>query len=196
LRILGIVGWSGSGKTTLLTQVIPRLRASGLTLSTVKHAHHGFDMDRPGKDTHRHREAGAHEVLVATAKRWALLHEVDGPEPALPTLLARMAPVDLVLVEGFKTHEFPKLEVYRPALGKPPIWPDWPDVAAVATDVELVDCPRTVLALNDPGAIADWIATFLRIQPVSPPGSSASSPSQSGPSPSNPPPAAPPPSSP
>ena len=93
-------------------------------------------MDRPGKDTHRHREAGAHEVLVATAKRWALLHEVDGPEPALPTLLARMAPVDLVLVEGFKTHEFPKLEVYRPALGKPPIWPDWPDVAAVATDAD------------------------------------------------------------
>jgi molybdopterin-guanine dinucleotide biosynthesis protein B len=196
LRILGIVGWSGSGKTTLLTQVIPRLRARGLTLSTVKHAHHGFDMDRPGKDTHRHREAGAHEVLVATAKRWALLHEVDGPEPALPTLLARMAPVDLVLVEGFKTHEFPKLEVYRPALGKPPIWPGWPDVAAVATDAVLVDCPRMVLALNDPGAIADWIVTFLQIQPVSPPAASASSPSQSSPSPSNPPPAAPSPSSP
>jgi len=196
LRILGIVGWSGSGKTTLLTQVIPRLRARGLTLSTVKHAHHGFDMDRPGKDTHRHREAGAHEVLVATAKRWALLHEVDGPEPALPSLLARMAPVDLVLVEGFKTHEFPKLEVYRPALGKPPIWPDWPDVAAVATDADLVDCPRTVLALNDPGAIANWIVTFLRIQAASPPGPSASSPSQSSPLPSSPPPAAQPPSSP
>jgi molybdopterin-guanine dinucleotide biosynthesis protein B len=196
LRILGIVGWSGSGKTTLLTQVIPRLRARGLTLSTVKHAHHGFDMDRPGKDTHRHREAGAHEVLVATAKRWALLHEVDGPEPALPSLLARMAPVDLVLVEGFKTHEFPKLEVYRPALGKPPIWPDWPDVAAVATDADLLDCPRTVLALNDPGAIANWVVTFLRIEAVSPPGPSASSPSQSSPLPSSPPPAAQPPSSP
>jgi molybdopterin-guanine dinucleotide biosynthesis protein B len=190
LQILGIVGWSGSGKTTLLTQVIPRLRARGLTLSTVKHAHHGFDMDRPGKDTHRHREAGAHEVLVATAKRWALLHEVDGPEPALPTLLARMAPVDLVLVEGFKTHEFPKLEVYRPALGKPPIWPDWPDVAAVATDADLVDCPRTILPLNDPGAIAHWIVTFLRIRAVSPPGPSASSPSQSSPLSSSRPPAA------
>ncbi len=190
MQILGIVGWSGSGKTTLLTQVMPRLRARGLTLSTVKHAHHGFDMDRPGKDTHRHREAGAHEVLVATAKRWALLHEVDGPEPALPTLLARMAPVDLVLVEGFKTHEFPKLEVYRPALGKPPIWPDWPDVAAVATDADQVDCPRTILPLNDPGAIAHWIVTFLRIQAVSPLGPSASSPSQSSLLPSNPPPAA------
>ena len=110
-----------------------------------------------GQGHHRHREAGAHEVLVAPAKRWALLHEVDGPEPALPTLLARMAPVDLVLVEGFKTHEFPKLEVYRPALGKPPIWPDWPDVAAVATDADQVDCPRTILPLNDPGAIAHWI---------------------------------------
>ena len=165
MQVLGIVGWSGSGKTTLLTALIPHLRAAGLSLSTVKHAHHGFDMDRPGKDTYRHREAGAHEVMVATARRWALLHEVDGPEPALPDLLARMAPVDLVLVEGFKTHEFPKLEVHRPALGKPPIWPDWPDVVAVATDVPLADCPRTVLALDDPAAIASWIMGFLRIHP-------------------------------
>jgi molybdopterin-guanine dinucleotide biosynthesis adapter protein len=166
VQVLGIVGWSGSGKTTLLTALIPRLRARGLTLSTVKHAHHGFDMDRPGKDTYRHREAGAREVLVATAARWALLHEVDGPEPALPALLARMAPVDLVLVEGFKTHEFPKLEVHRPALGKAPIWPDWPDVVAVASDVALPDCPRPVLALGDAVAIAAWIVGFLRIDPV------------------------------
>ena len=170
MKVLGIVGWSGSGKTTLLTALIPCLRAAGLTLSTVKHAHHGFDMDRPGKDTYRHREAGAHEVLVATARRWALLHEVDGPEPALPDLLARMAPVDLVLVEGFKTHEFPKLEVHRPALGKPPIWPDWPDVVAVATNAKLADCPRTVLALDDPAAIAAWIVAFLQIQPRAPTG--------------------------
>jgi molybdopterin-guanine dinucleotide biosynthesis protein B len=117
LHVLGIVGWSGSGKTTLLTALIPLLRARGLSVSTVKHAHHGFDMDRPGKDSYRHRAAGAHEVLVATAQRWALLHEVDGPEPDLPALLSRLAPVDLVLVEGFKTHAFPKLEVHRPALG-------------------------------------------------------------------------------
>jgi molybdopterin-guanine dinucleotide biosynthesis protein B len=134
-------------------------------VSTVKHAHHGFDMDRPGKDTYRHREAGAQEVLVATASRWALLHEVDGPEPTLPELLAHLAPVDLVLVEGFKTHEFPKLEVHRPSLGKPPIWPDWPDVVAVATDAPLGNCPRAVLGLDDPAAIAAWIVAFLRIQP-------------------------------
>ncbi len=164
MKILGIVGWSGSGKTTLLAALIPRLSARGLTVSTVKHAHHGFDMDRPGKDTYRHREAGAHEVLVATARRWALLHEVEGQEPALPDLLARMTPVDLVLVEGFKTHEFPKLEVHRPALGKPPIWPDWPDVAAVATDAPLAGCDRTALALNDPDGIATWIVGFLSIQ--------------------------------
>ena len=165
MQVLGIVGWSGSGKTTLLTALIPRLRISGLTLSTVKHAHHGFDMDRPGKDTFRHREAGAHEVLVASGTRWALLHEVEGPEPALPALLARMAPVDLVLVEGFKTHEFPKLEVYRPALGKPPIWRDWPDVVAVATDAPLPGCDRTLLDLNDPPAVAGWIAAFARNLP-------------------------------
>ena len=114
MKVLGIVGWSGSGKTTLLTALLPLLRARGLTVSTVKHTHHGFDMDRPGKDTYRHREAGAHEVLVAAGTRWALLHEVIGPEPSLPELLARMQPVDLVLVEGFKTHPFPKLEVHRP----------------------------------------------------------------------------------
>jgi molybdopterin-guanine dinucleotide biosynthesis protein B len=170
LQTLGIVGWSGSGKTTLLTALIPRLRTHGLTLSTVKHAHHGFDMDRPGKDTFRHREAGAHEVLVATARRWALLHEVDGAEPSLPELLTRLAPVDLVLVEGFKTHEFPKLEVHRPALGKPPIWPDWPDVVAVASDTALTGCPRPVLPLNDPAAVAAWIMAFLQIHADPPTG--------------------------
>ena len=156
VRVLGIVGWSGSGKTTLLTRLIPLLRARGLTVSTVKHTHHGFDMDRPGKDTYRHREAGAHEVLVASGTRWALLHEVEGPEPELPELLARMQPVDLVLVEGYKTHKFPKLEVYRPALGKPPIWPDQPDIVAVATDAP-VSAERELLPLNDPAAIAAWI---------------------------------------
>jgi molybdopterin-guanine dinucleotide biosynthesis protein B len=154
--VLGIVGGSGSGKTTLLTRLIPLLRARGLTVSTVKHAHHGFDMDRPGKDTHRHREAGAHEVLVASGTRWALLHEVVGPEPSLPELLARMQPVDLVLVEGYKTHPFPKLEVHRPALGKPPIWPQQRDIVAIACDVPL-EAARPVLPLNDPPAIAAWI---------------------------------------
>jgi len=156
VRVLGIVGWSGSGKTTLVTKLIPLLRAAAWTVSTVKHTHHGFDMDRPGKDTYRHREAGAHEVLVAAGTRWALLHEVVGTEPSLAQLLERMEPVDLVLVEGYKTHPFPKLEVHRPALGKPPIWPGQRDIVAVASDASVIT-DRTMLPLNDPAAIAEWI---------------------------------------
>lgn len=162
MKVLGIVGWSGSGKTTLLEAVIPLLRQAGRTVSTVKHAHHGFDMDRPGKDTYRHREAGAQEVLVATTARWALMHEVVGPEPGLPDLLEKLEEVDLVLVEGFKTHPFPKLEVHRPVLGKPPIWPDDPNILAVATDAILPRGARMVLPLNDPAKVADWIAGLLR----------------------------------
>jgi len=148
MKVLGIVGWSGSGKTTLLEALLPLLRTEGLTVSTIKHAHHGFDMDRPGKDTYRHREAGAREVLVASGTRWALLHEIQGEEPTLPTLLTKLEPVDLVLVEGFKAHPFPKLEVHRPALGKPPIWPDAPDILAVASDVVLDAGGRTLLPLD------------------------------------------------
>lgn len=143
----------------MLTALIPLLRAGGLTVSTVKHTHHGFDMDRPGKDTYRHREAGAHEVLVASGTRWALLHEVVGPEPSLPELLTRMQLVDLVLVEGYKGHPFPKLEVHRPALGKPPIWPGQADIVAVASDTP-IESDRMWLPLNDPTAIAAWITEF------------------------------------
>jgi molybdopterin-guanine dinucleotide biosynthesis protein B len=166
MQVLGLVGWSGSGKTTLLVALLPLLRARGLRVSTVKHAHAGFDMDRPGKDSHRHREAGAHEVLVAGAGRWALLHEVTGPEPLLDQLLARLEPVDLVLVEGFKSHRFPKLEVHRSSLGKPPIWPAQPDVVAVATDAPDLDCGRTVLDLNAPGQVADWLLGFIEAAPA------------------------------
>jgi molybdopterin-guanine dinucleotide biosynthesis adapter protein len=165
VKTLGIVGWSGSGKTTLLTALLPLLRARGLTVSTVKHTHHGFDMDRPGKDTFRHREAGAHEVLVASGTRWALLHELTGAEPSLPTLLRRMDPVDLVLVEGYKAHPFPKLEVYRPSLGKPPIWPDQPDVVAVASDVSPPGCDRKLLPLDDPSTVVVWIVEALALEP-------------------------------
>lgn len=157
MTVLGIVGWSGSGKTTLLTAVLPLLRAAGLSVSTIKHAHQGFDMDQPGKDSHRHRLAGAHEVLVASARRWALLHEVEGDEPDLPTLLARLDPVDLVLVEGFKAHRFPKLEVWRPGLGKPPLWDREPEVVAVASDSTPDIGSRVLLPLNEPAAIATWI---------------------------------------
>ncbi len=158
--MLGVVGWSGSGKTTLITAVLPLLQEAGLTVSTIKHTHHGFDMDRPGKDSFRHREAGAHEVLVASSRRWALLHEVVGEEPELPALLARLQPVDLVLVEGFKTHRFAKLEVHRPALGKPPIWPRETGVIAVATDVAGLDCPHKVLPLGKPHFVAEWILSL------------------------------------
>ncbi len=158
MKLLGITGWSGSGKTTLLTALIPLLAARGLSVSTVKHAHHDFDLDQPGKDSWRHRSAGAREVLIAAGRRWALLHENAGPEPDLADLLGRLAPVDLVLVEGFKASPHPKIEVHRPALGKPPIWPGRADIAAVASDAPLPGCDRPRLDLADPAAIADWIA--------------------------------------
>ena len=161
MKVLGVAGWSGAGKTTLIVALLPRLRARGLRVSTIKHAHHGFDIDRPGKDSFRHREAGAHEVLVASGLRWALLHEVDGPEPSLADLLTHLAPVDLVLVEGFRGTPGAKLEVYRPAVGQPPLWPERPDVLAVASDTALPDCDRPVLPLADADAVAAWIAELL-----------------------------------
>ena len=159
MKVLGIVGWSGSGKTTLLVALLPLLRAAGLSVSTVKHAHHGFDMDQPGKDSHRHRLAGAHEVLVVSSRRWALLHESEGPEPALPALLSRLDPVDLVLVEGFKTYPFPKIEVFRPSLGKTSLWDKEPEVVAVASDSTPDIGKRILLPLNVPETIATWIRT-------------------------------------
>ena len=161
MQILGLAGWSGSGKTTLLTALLPLLTARGLRVSTVKHAHHGFDLDQPGKDSWRHREAGAHEVMIASSRRWALLHENEGDEPSLAALLARLSPVDLVLVEGFKSYPHPKLEVHRPALGRPPLWPDRADILAVATDAALPGCDRAQLPLGDPVAIAAWMCGLV-----------------------------------
>ena len=158
---MGIAGWSGSGKTTLVVALLPILRARGLSVSTVKHAHDGFDMDRPGKDSFRHREAGAREVLVASGTRWALLHELPDGEPSLADLLTHLSPVDLVLVEGFKAYPFAKIEIFRPASGKPPIWPDQPDIVAVASDAELPGCDRKVLALDRPEEIAGFILNWM-----------------------------------
>jgi molybdopterin-guanine dinucleotide biosynthesis protein B len=163
MKLFGLTGWSGSGKTTLLTALLPLIVARGFSVSTVKHAHHGFDLDKPGKDSFRHREAGAREVLVASGVRWALMHELDGPEPTLPDLLSRMAPVDLVLVEGFKANPHPKLEVHRPSAGSDPIWPGRADIVAVAADAALPGCDRLVLPLNDPPAIVDWVLGFLAL---------------------------------
>ena len=157
MKVLGITGWSGCGKTTLIVALIPRLRALGLTVSTLKHAHHDVDLDMPGKDTFRHREAGAHEVILATGRRWALLRELrDEPEPALPELLARLQPVDLVLVEGYKRDAHPKVEVWREETGHPLIQPHDPLVRAVASDAAL-KLKVPVLDLNDTRAVADFI---------------------------------------
>ncbi len=163
MQLLGLTGWSGNGKTVLLTALIPLFAARGLTVSTIKHAHHEFDLDQPGKDSWRHRAAGAREVLIGSARRWALLHEMAGEaEPELPELLARLAPVDLVLVEGFKANPHPKIEVFRPSLARAPIWPGRADIVAVASDAALpVACDRAVLPLNDPEAVAAWACSYL-----------------------------------
>ena len=160
-QLLGLTGWSGSGKTTLLVALLPLLRSRGVRVSTVKHAHHGFDLDQPGKDSWRHRQAGAVEVLIASSTRWALMHETPDGEAPLAGLLARLAPVDLVLVEGFKASPHAKLEVHRPGLGRPPIWPGREDIVAVAADAPLPGCDRPVLPLNEPAVVADWALAFL-----------------------------------
>lgn len=159
MKILGLAGWSGSGKTTLIARLLPMLTARGLRVSTVKHAHHSFDMDKPGKDSYVHREAGATEVLVTSAHRWVLLHENRGmPEPSMVDLIRYMTPVDLLLIEGFKAHPHDKLEIYRPANGKPLLARDDPYVVAVATDeVDAIDVAVPVLDLNDVGTIAEFI---------------------------------------
>lgn len=158
MKVFGLAGWSGSGKTTLLVRLIPALVARGLSVSTIKHAHHAFDVDRPGKDSHSHRLAGAREVMVSSANRFALMHELRGaPEPTVEELVARMSPVDLLLIEGFKHHAHDKLEVHRPALGKPLLAPDDPRVVAVASDVPLGGLPVPRLPLDDIGAIAGFV---------------------------------------
>jgi molybdopterin-guanine dinucleotide biosynthesis protein B len=155
MKVIGIAGWSGAGKTTLLTRVIPLLVARGLRVSTIKHAHHDFDIDQPGKDSHTHRTAGATEVLVSSANRWALMHEMRGEgEMALDALLGKLSQVDLVLVEGFKTQAHPKLEVYRASVGKPLLHPNDVNIVAIASDA-VVAASVPVVALDDIEAVAD-----------------------------------------
>ena len=138
MKVIGLAGWSGAGKTTLLARVIPHLRGRGLRLSVIKHAHHEFDVDVPGKDSWVHRQSGATEVLVSSTRRWALMHELRGAaEPRLPELLAKMAEVDLVVVEGFKREPINKIEVHRAANGKPLLFPDDPCVVGIASDVKI-----------------------------------------------------------
>lgn len=157
MRMIGLAGWSGAGKTTLLAKLIPELTARGVGVSTIKHAHHRFDVDTPGKDSWIHREAGARQVLVASANRWALMTELRGAaEPELRELLGQLAPVDLVLVEGFKRDRHPKIEVHRAANGKPWIHPEDPAIVAIASDAK-PDATLPWAPLDDAGAIADLV---------------------------------------
>jgi len=167
MRIFGLAGWSGSGKTTLLTRLLPALIGRGLSVSTVKHAHHDFDIDQPGKDSWRHRKEGATEVMVASSQRWALMHEHRGaPEPKLDILLRQMTPVDLVLVEGFKADDFPKLEVYRALVGKPLMFPDQKSIVALASDQRVAGCPLPQLDIDDIEGIARFILDRCRLEPM------------------------------
>ncbi len=162
--VFGLAGWSGSGKTTLIEKLLPVLAGRGLCVSTLKHAHQDFDFDKPGKDSWRHRHAGAAEVMVSSPKRWALVHEVRGEiEPSLGDLLARMGAADLVIVEGFKREPFPKLEVYRAALGKPLIAPDDRDIVAIASDAPVPGLALPRFDLNDAAGIAEFVMRFCRL---------------------------------
>ncbi len=163
MKVLGIAGWSGAGKTTLLAELIPLLVAGGLRVSTIKHAHHEFDVDQPGKDSYRHRQAGASEVLVSSARRFALMHEHRGEaEPTLEDLLAKLSPVDLVLVEGFKASPHPKIEVWRASVGKPMLQPDDRHIIAVASDAAIASLSVPLLDANNPRQVADFIRAWMK----------------------------------
>jgi molybdopterin-guanine dinucleotide biosynthesis protein B len=162
-KVFGFAGFSGSGKTTLIEQLMPRLVAAGLRVSLIKHAHHAFDIDKPGKDSYRHREAGASEVLVTSDRRWVLMHELrDEAEPTLDEHIARFSPCHLVLVEGFKRAAIPKLEVHRPAFGRPLLHPEDANIVAIASDGP-VTTGLPVLDLNQPAGIAEFIIDHLSL---------------------------------
>ena len=164
MNIYGVVGWKNAGKTGLMERLVTEITGRGYSVSTIKHAHHSFDVDHKGKDSYRHREAGATEVLLASRNRFALMHELKGEdEPTLETLLAKLAPVDVILIEGYKRDTHPKVEAHRQDPGNPLIAPDDPTIRAVASDVAL-DLDRPVFDLNDTRAIADFILTDLNLE--------------------------------
>lgn len=173
MRVFGIAGHSGMGKTTLLERLVPDLSARGLVVSLIKHSHKSIDIDRPGKDSYRLRESGCKEVLLLGNERWALMHELRGaPEPPLDSLIERLQHCDLVLVEGFKHGHFPKLEVWRPSEGRPTLWPAWPGIAAIASDVPrpadlaAAGSPPAWLRLADTPAIADFVLAHASTHPA------------------------------
>ncbi|MCZ8259086.1 MAG: molybdopterin-guanine dinucleotide biosynthesis protein B [Beijerinckiaceae bacterium] len=155
MRIIGLAGWSGAGKTTLVSKLVPCLVGQGFRVSTLKHAHHHFDIDQPGKDSYQHRMAGATEVLVSSANRFALVHELRGaPEWTLPALIGKLAPVDLLLIEGFKRERHPKIEIFRAANGKPALHPGDAGIVGIATDQPFPESPLPQVHLDDVPAIA------------------------------------------
>jgi molybdopterin-guanine dinucleotide biosynthesis protein B len=163
MKVFGFAGWSGSGKTTLIEKLIPRFVARGLKVSLIKHAHHTFDVDQPGKDSYRHRHAGATEVLVTSSRRWVLMHELRGAqEPSFDEQLKHLSPCDLLIVEGFKHAPIPKLEVWRAVTGEGMLHPLDPHIVAVASDAK-VDTKLPLLDLNDDAGIADFIARHLKL---------------------------------
>lgn len=158
MKVIGLAGWSGAGKTTLLNGVIPRLVARGLSIATVKHAHHAFEIDREGKDSHTHRAAGAEQVLVASSGRYALVKEHRGaPEPGLGELLLKLDPCDLVLVEGYKAFAHPKVEIHRAANGKPPLFADLPHVVGMIADGPVPGWSGPIIDINNHGASAELL---------------------------------------
>jgi len=166
MKIFGLAGWSGAGKTSLMVRLLPELVGRGLRVSTMKHAHHEFDIDRPGKDSYEHRQAGATEVLVTSARRWALMHELRAaPEASVEELVARMTPVDLLLIEGFKRHAHDKLEVFRRDVGKPLLCLEDPRVVAVASDAPVPEARVPVIGLDDTRAIADFVVRHCGLAP-------------------------------
>ncbi len=158
MKVFGIAGHSGMGKTTLLERLVPEIASRGLVVSLIKHSHKNIDIDRPGKDSHRLRESGCKEVLLLGNDRWALMHELRGAdEPSLDYLLDRMQQCDLVLIEGFKNGDFPKLEVWRPSIGKPTLGPEWPGITAIASTVPVTTPGVSFLDLSDTAAIASFV---------------------------------------
>ena len=158
MKIFGLAGWSGSGKTTVMVSLLPKLLQRGYSVSTVKHAHHQFDIDSPGKDSYEHRRAGAKEVMISSINRWALMHEVsDSKDPTLAELTEHMSPVDILLVEGFKWEPHLKMEIHRPSIGKPLLQPEDRNIIAVASDEPMKGLNVPVLPLGDISGIADFI---------------------------------------
>ena len=161
MKVYGVTGWKNAGKTSLVARLVTEFTTRGLTVSTIKHASHGFDLDQPGTDSHQHRTAGAREVLIAAGRRWALMHELDGPEPALDDLLGRLSPADPILIEGYKTEPHPKIEAHRAETGHPLIAPNNATIRAIAADSALDTGGLPRLDLDDTVAIADFIGQEL-----------------------------------